>query len=78
MARRLPSELDKDLGTFLKKVMAENEWSYTQLARKTGVPQSMLHGIISGEKFATLHLVSRIAKSLGVGLGAIFPKRWSK
>ncbi len=35
----------------------------------------MLHGIVNGEKFATLHLVARIMNSLKVGLNDIFPKK---
>ncbi len=44
-------------------------------AKETGVPQSMLHGIVSGEKFATLHMLSRIMKSLKVSLNDVFPKK---
>ncbi len=53
--------------------MSENDWSYPRLAKETGVPQSMLHGIVSGEKFATLHMLSRIMKSLKVSLNDVFP-----
>ncbi len=75
MARKTPSDLDVALGKFLRAKMLKNDWSYPRLAKETGVPQSMLHGIVSGEKFATLHMLSRIMKSLKVGLPDIFPKK---
>ncbi len=75
MARKTRSDLDVALGKFLRATMSKHDWSYPRLAKETGVPQSMLHGIVSGEKFATLHMLSRIMKSLNVSLNDVFPKK---
>ncbi len=75
MAAKTPSHLDIALGTFLRRKMTAENWSYSRLSKATGIPSSMLHGLINGDKFATLHLVARLMKSLRVDLSDIFPTR---
>ncbi len=73
MVSKTPSHLDIALGSFLRDKMSSENWSYSQLSKETKIPPSMLHGLINGNKFATLHLVARLMKSLRVDLVDIFP-----
>ena len=75
MALRTPSDLDRQLGAFLKATMKKNGWSYNQLSSETAVPKSMLHHLVNGERGASLSLVSRICHNLKVELSDVFPKQ---
>ncbi len=46
---------------------------YSRLAEETDAPQSMLHGIVNSNNFATLNLLFRIMIRLKVNLSEIFP-----
>ncbi len=75
MPQRRPSELDREFGEFLRKVMKEYEWSYPQLSKKSGVPISMIHGLVAGTQSTSLHMLYRVLSNLGLGLRDIFPQR---
>jgi|GEM_PF-1075731 len=74
MAQSAPSSLDKELAAFLRNQMRLNAWSYSQLSKKTGVSKAMLQRIVELDRFATLNLLARICRGLGVGIEEVFPK----
>jgi transcriptional regulator with XRE-family HTH domain len=78
MAQRRPSELDQEFAAFLKATMESNGWSYSRFALETGVPRSMLHFLVNGERGASLHTVFKVCRSLGVSLAEIFPEHMGR
>jgi transcriptional regulator with XRE-family HTH domain len=74
MAQRRSSELDDEFAAFLKATMESNGWSYSQFASETGVPRSMLHFLVNGERGASLHTVFKVCRNLGVTLSDVFPE----
>ncbi len=72
MSTRVPSQLDKELGTFLKAQMRERDWSYERMGKEIGVSASTVHRLVSGDRSATLFLLARVKKALSVSLSDIF------
>jgi len=78
MAERIPCDLDRELAEFLRKLMVENGWSYSQLELKSGVKRAMLHNLVNLQRGATLSLVSRMRKNLRVQYKDIFPNSFDQ
>ena len=60
------------IAAILRAALAARDWSAAELARRSGVPQSITHRVLSGEhadpRFET---VRRLAKALGVSLAKL-------
>lgn len=77
MAERPPCDLDKELSSYLKKLLKDNEWTYSQLEKATGVKRSTLHNLVTEQRGASLNLVSKMCKKMKITLRDIFPKATS-
>lgn len=74
--RRLPRDADamtkdeykSDFGARLLKVMSWKGVTQEELAKRTGIPQSMISRYINGENDPSFYKVDRIARALGVSV----------
>jgi len=73
MSARVPSDLDKQLSTFLKAEMSGRDLSYAELGKLLKLSKSTCQRLISCESSATFQVLSQIRRALKVTFAEIFP-----
>ena len=68
------AQLDKHLGTFLRKT--RGDLTFAEFSRRTGLPPSTLHRLESGEQSVTLGRLQQLMVRLRVRLADIYPAEW--
>ncbi len=64
-----------DLGEQLREVIRRSRLTRKQVADRTGISYSVIHGFMSGERSMTLDTASKVADLVGVELRPVRQKR---
>ncbi len=68
-----PGKFAKYCGEKIKKLRVAAGWSQTELAEKSGIPQSYISRIESAQHAPTHKTLKKLASALGVDLGELDP-----
>lgn len=60
----------KNFQAWLAKARKKSEWTYAQLAIKSGVSTATIHGLEHGESSPSLDTVDKLCKALGTSVEA--------
>lgn len=63
----------RKLGQRIRDLRLTRGWTQEKLAERAGVHEKFLGAVERGERNVTLRNISRIARGLGVPIGALFP-----
>ena len=59
------------VGRAVQRLRSENEWSQETLAEEAGLHRTYISGIERGVRNPTLTVLEKVAKALGVEIGAL-------
>jgi transcriptional regulator with XRE-family HTH domain len=60
-------------GDQVRALRREREWTQEQLAEAAAMDRSYLAGVETGSRNATLDIIDRLARALGVRIAELFP-----